>query len=111
MIDTIIHNREITAYIYDLKGNLISAINTGKNNSELIFAENKIKEVKSNSGIFSFNYTEGKKAASVKIPQGRLVQFPIDQSETEVLSRIKEWFVILEQADLGYYLNPWATNK
>jgi YD repeat-containing protein len=111
MIDTIIHNREITAINYDLKGKPVKVLNNGGIINEIIFSGNRIKEIKNKQGVFFFNYSEASKPSSIVAADGRNILFPISSSEKDIINLIQDCKIILEQVDLGYYVSEWLSGK
>jgi hypothetical protein len=109
MIDTIIHNRETTAYFYDIKGNFVKTIHSGNNKYEMLFTEKYLSKVITLEGTFSMNYTEDKKPLSVSLPDGKQVLFPFSADEKEVRGLISKCLEILDQAEFSDYIKIWFT--
>jgi YD repeat-containing protein len=112
LVDTIIHNREITSLEYDIRGMLLKIVFNGKSKAQLYFSGNyKLNKVITATDTFYFNYSEDNKPVSINNFEGNTAIFPIDPAQTEIISMLKNCYKILSQADLTYYFKIWYSPK
>lgn len=109
MIDTLIHNREITSYFFDKKGNLLIVKYSGTNTYEMLFVNKSINKIITQAGTFSMKYTDDNKPFSVNTQDGKLIMFPFQNDEKEVKDLFNKCFEILLQAELSDYIQMWFT--